>query len=103
MIGNSLMNGTDGYTNISSGAMGSYEFIPSGTAMDLKISMAMGTIVIPIRFQAEPNTMPVMKSGYYYSVAIKLLPDMDTALATSYEAWLVEDGKIDGSEFLLSP
>jgi hypothetical protein len=91
-----------GYRNITSGARETYEIISDGEGLNLNLSMQSGRMVIPVRFEATPNVLPVLENGYVYSVNLQLVNAAQPSEASSYQAWLVKGAALSKSDLLTS-
>jgi hypothetical protein len=95
--------GRSGLAGIPPSAQEMYPIAAESSGLDLNIAFGVGgSIVVPVRFEADPGVLPELENAYAYTVELNHKTGHPLDQAASYTAWLVKGGKIDASDFLIS-
>jgi hypothetical protein len=101
--GTTIRTPESGFQGIRSNTWETYEIEAEGGVLALNFAFGVGqAIVVPVRFEANPDALPVIENGYTYTVILNLKSGANPAMPESYEAWLVQDAKINTSDLLIS-
>jgi hypothetical protein len=103
--GTTIRTAESGHVHVPSGIRDMYEIAAESSGLDLNFIVGppvFPNIVVPVRFEADPDALPVIENGYVYTVALNHITGYPTDQASSYTAWLVKRDAINVSDLMIS-